>query len=445
MLIGMAALITLMAIIYARVDWYGKKVWEEDKREMAANGEVWDWSAFAPAPVAAEQNIFEAPKMTEWFGDERTIATGPLDKPITNSFAQRFLNPDSTAEIKTEMAAARYVAWSDQFQDDFDTIGMALKRPYARIVADYSRPLAITLPNVSTLSAVVNTLVQRAKCHLILGQSDKAWQELMLLRNLRRMVERQDKFITTEGAWMSREITRHSLQIISTGTELHAWQESQLAALQGELKNDDVIALQADALRCGRAILLCSAENGEIINAQFRTAGDRFWTRVRKRSVSLIIGIAPRGSMYAHAAGLSKSFRIWINALTPADGIIHPGDVSKAFGNWKRAQQGLPLLLQTQTLINEGEIACALERYRLVHGEYPEAPQILVPHFIEKLPRDIINGEPFIYRRTQEGSFLLYSVGWDEKDDGGKIVSTKGQLKHQTFGDWVWKGSLKQE
>jgi hypothetical protein len=142
--------------------------------------------------------------------------------------------------------------------------------------------------------------------------------------------------------------------------------------------------------------------------------------------------------MYEHAANVSRNFRNMINALGTGNGIIRPNDVSKAFAPWKRAQEGLPLLLRTQTLVNEAQIACALERYRLGHGEYPNALDTLAPQFIENLPRDIINGEPLIYRRIEKGSFLLYSVGWNETDDGGKIVLAKGDLQNVTLGDWVW-------
>jgi hypothetical protein len=219
MLICVAGLVTLIAIIYARVNWYGKHEWEDCKREMAAKGEVWDWAAYAPVPVPDDQNIFKAPKMAEWFGDNRGLFEGPLEQRVTNSFAQRYANPDTTAEIKTAAAATSYLAWSEQFQGDFDTIAAGLKRPSARIVADYSQPLSITLPNVATLYVVVKTLTQRANCHLILGQPEKAWPELALLHDLRRMVEGQGKFITTEGDWMRRELARHSLQVIAKGLE----------------------------------------------------------------------------------------------------------------------------------------------------------------------------------------------------------------------------------
>ena len=59
-------------------------------------------------------------------------------------------------------------------------------------------------------------------------------------------------------------------------------------------------------------------------------------------------------------------------------------------------------LAHNQTMVNEAQIVCALERYRLAHGDYPETLVALVPQFIEKLPHDIIGGKPSIYRRTAE-------------------------------------------
>ena len=116
-----------------------------------------------------------------------------------------------------------------------------------------------------------------------------------------------------------------------------------------------------------------------------------------------------------------------------------PRRVGLKCAGWQRIG---PSVLWTQTLVNEAQIACALERYRLAHGEYPAALDTLVPQFIQKLPRDIINGEPLIYRRTDDGSFILYSVGWNETDDGGQIALPKGDVKQLTIGDWVWKNSI---
>jgi hypothetical protein len=92
-----------------------------------------------------------------------------------------------------------------------------------------------------------------------------------------------------------------------------------------------------------------------------------------------------------------------------------------------------------QSSIDLARVACALERYRLAHGEYPETLDILAPQFIAKLPHDIINGQPLHYRRTADGQFVLYSVAWDEKDDGGITVLTKSGSVDREKGDWVWR------
>jgi hypothetical protein len=97
--------------------------------------------------------------------------------------------------------------------------------------------------------------------------------------------------------------------------------------------------------------------------------------------------------------------------------------------NFVRASQ---TLARNQTLANEAFIACGLERYRLARGQYPETLEALVPQFAEKLPHDIIGGQPLKYHRAADGQFVLYSVGWNEKDDGGVPGKTIAE------GDWVW-------
>ena len=63
----LACLATLTGLFYAVENWRGKRAWEKCRRELEAKGEVIDWNAFIPAPVPDEQNIFKAPRMTEWF------------------------------------------------------------------------------------------------------------------------------------------------------------------------------------------------------------------------------------------------------------------------------------------------------------------------------------------------------------------------------------------
>ena len=92
------------------------------------------------------------------------------------------------------------------------------------------------------------------------------------------------------------------------------------------------------------------------------------------------------------------------------------------------------------TGVNMAVIACALERYRLAHGQLPQSLDALVPEYIAKLPHDVINGQPLKYRETPGNRYILYSVGWNAVDDGGVVgVKKNGEDVAPEEGDWVWQ------
>ena len=65
--------------------------------------------------------------------------------------------------------------------------------------------------------------------------------------------------------------------------------------------------------------------------------------------------------------------------------------------------------------------ATALERYRGRHGLYPKTLDELVPEFLKTPATDFMDGEPLRYRLTDDGRFVLYSVGLDCVDNGGEL------------------------
>ena len=102
-----------------------------------------------------------------------------------------------------------------------------------------------------------------------------------------------------------------------------------------------------------------------------------------------------------------------------------------------------------QAQVDLARVACALERFHLAHGNYPETLDALAPQFIAQLPHDLINGQSLHYRRTDDppsqgsgaasGRFILYSIGWNETDEGGEVVLKKSGSVDQEQGDWVWQ------
>jgi hypothetical protein len=88
--------------------------------------------------------------------------------------------------------------------------------------------------------------------------------------------------------------------------------------------------------------------------------------------------------------------------------------------------------------------AIALKRYQLKHGNYPADLNLLVPEFVPAVPLDPVDGQPLRYHQNADGTFILYSVGENGKDDGGDASLEKGVTSSSFFWqndhalDWVW-------
>jgi hypothetical protein len=65
------------------------------------------------------------------------------------------------------------------------------------------------------------------------------------------------------------------------------------------------------------------------------------------------------------------------------------------------------------------KLAFALAAYRADNGSYPAKLAELVPKYVAEVPKDIFNDSDLHYRQEGDG-YLLYSVGVNGKDDGGR-------------------------
>lgn len=68
--------------------------------------------------------------------------------------------------------------------------------------------------------------------------------------------------------------------------------------------------------------------------------------------------------------------------------------------------------------------AIAVERWRDAHnGEIPNSLEALVPSFLPAVPSDPYTGQPLKFKKLAKG-YVVYSVGPDGQDDGGKEQPT---------------------
>ena len=85
--------------------------------------------------------------------------------------------------------------------------------------------------------------------------------------------------------------------------------------------------------------------------------------------------------------------------------------------------------------------AVGLKRYELRHGRPAPSLAALVPEYLDTVPVDFMDGQPLRYRLQEDGTWRLYSIGWDGKDDGGDPTPASPGQKYETPSDgrdWVW-------
>jgi hypothetical protein len=352
-------------------------------------------------------------------------------------------------------AAADYLARSEPLTANFDLIRKALERPYARMDGDYTRPFETPIPNFVRVRTVVQLLAQRAQSNLLLGQPEAAWRDLALIRDLRRLLEAEPegKPMTLVAAMINVAVTGIYAQVVQDGLRLGAWHEPQLVAIQQQLKEVELMRVVSRSFDCERVAACRTLETTAPSDlAKVFSIGSpnaSFWERLQ-HPAGLLLGLAPRGWLFQNMVVCGNLDEMAIESLDATSGVIQPARAETAMQEISTALNGIfpytflarittpnfvramQTVARNQSLVNEAMIACGLERYRLAKGQFPDALESLAPEFLEKVPHDIINGGTLKYRRTTDGGYVVYSIGWNEKDDGG----TPGRNVQE--GDWVW-------
>jgi hypothetical protein len=74
---------------------------------------------------------------------------------------------------------------------------------------------------------------------------------------------------------------------------------------------------------------------------------------------------------------------------------------------------------QNEQIQRNLHIAFALAAYRRDHGRYPVGLDDIAPKYLPAVPIDMFSGKALVYAPSAKG-YLLYSVGVNGKDEGGR-------------------------
>jgi hypothetical protein len=489
----LAAFITLVALLFAEEDWRGGRAWQNYKREMEAKAERFDIARLISPKVPDDQNFAMTPYFAPVFYLPPEVLRQPL-KLVTNivdgqpevramlvtrgtNIARRLPDP----ALQPHHAgwhigsATDLLAWAAAFQGTNSAAsrpkitdpvqaasivlaGLAACEPtlmelqsasqqlYCRFNLPYEKwgnrqVESALMEHLGLIKGLCRLLSLHAEAEMVLSHTGQALKDIDVMFRLDDGLKDEPLLISQFVRLAGMSII---LQSVGEGLAEHRWSETQLRVLQERLQKTDLIASMVRAWYGERDIVTNPTFDRGNINPEGWNMMPRGWVRLEQLNINLAFHDLLRPRIDLAARKINPS-------------VNHSMDLAfKKFSQGSRfriafiqhsifAKMLLSALSHTpqktafaQSEVDMAMLACALERYRLAEGHYPEELNVLAPRFISVLPHDIINGQPLKYRRTDNGKFILYSVGWNEKDDGGVIALGKSKYQDVLQGDWVW-------
>ena len=493
----------MVAAWYGWQDYQGNRQWEETRRDLEARGEELTLAPFIPPPVPDGQNLAFAPlfvRLYQYKVDPKTglttfnpegnnhafetVNTIPYGKggdpfPVKLAFQpwmighaldlakyQKYFRgredfphtpqPQTAAE-DVRLALTRFGPLLDELAQ------AAAKRPLERFPANWTQQPAseIALPQDNLVQKLVITLKLRASVSLALGRTDDALHDIILGLRLRQAVASEP---TSIASLVDDVCLLSLLQPVWEGLAERRWSTPQIAQLQVQFSQMDLIRNFQRSARAERASIMIpfvdDLERSRNLNQlqrfqQITTGGED--DNSIYRWMSLILPIFPKGWFAeAKAVACRMDQQIVIDLVQPGSHRVlarRSEDGVVAFHRLPMLPSTLIVKLflpigtsvvakvaQTQAFVDEAKVACALERYFLAHQVYPDKLDALVPEVLDHLPTDVVDGTPIRYRRTQEGRYRLWEVGWNGTDEGGTVAWENGTTWIDfKQGDWVWQ------
>jgi len=492
LLLGLACLAGLIVLFYAEEDIRGRLAWDQFKAQWEAKGEKFDLAAFIPPMVADDQNFAMTPLISATYGqvlDRNGHRVSPPNTNVVNRLQMPLYGDDGgptnglgnwqkaissnlepwqryyrklalTTNLfpvppQPQTPAADVLLALSKYDATIEELRRAAALPASRFPLNYDseEPWAILLPHLAPAKGCVTVLRLRALAELDAGQSATALADISLALHLTEKL-RSEPFLISQLVRIA--MFQITAQAVWEGLAQHRWTDAQLWELEQQLAALDFVADYQMAMRAENAWQAASTDFLRHHPDQLRSIGYYDFGDDTPRLPDVPPQLIPSGWFYQNK--LSSSKFILENFLPIGD--VRQQTISPALV--KQADKSLRAIRPTpysilckifllgvansprtfasaQATANLARTTCALERFRLAHGKYPETLDVLAPQLIAKVPHDPIGGQPLHYRTTEDGQFILYSVGWNEKDDGGIVALTKGGSVDLDNGDWVWR------
>ncbi len=434
------------------------------KAQLIAQGEILDIDKLAPKRTGNEPD-----------GDEpmRQAVRQMTNDPITRTLWFMFTTTNGVQQFEWSPMTGQHSNILTRIQNGIAEIES--KRPGLLILhqgltnmpadkgADYRNIL-----NYPQVNFVQRRIISQFLHHAIVldayaGRMGDAFTNLITSL---RMAQHHREEWTVENQMVRTAMVKLPLEDLNYGLALHAWDDAQLAELHTHIAAISLVTNVYQALLYERAMGLAyfaeARRNAQIAATNAFTKAyivprpyelkrrlqTTLWSyfaidedelnflKISQQRFELI-----RPNLQSpNWAGVPDQLRNdWEKLFYPATTYSSQLKLNFTAPLYSSMDRGFPTLLFTEARRQQALAAIALERHWLKHGHYPDTLGKLRPGYLSALPLDPINGRPLHYRLNTDGTFTLWSVGMDGKDDGGDAtIPASKRPEPQAARDLVW-------
>ena len=462
-----ACLATLIATLFIVEKYRGRAAWRAYETEAKARGVKLDFADYIPPKIPDAENFASIPLFEAVFraSDAGQPIPNPLKLPVpTRGKLPKFNDPAKQERIDLaawqkffveakllpaagDSAAADVLQALAGFATPLAQLRDAGTRPHCHFPIHWEKAFAAALPHLEILQSASKLFALRLSAHLALGDSAAAYEDFRTGLRLATATAEEPTLI----AGLVRLATVTAMEnAVWGGLAGQQWAEPELRKIEADLAGLDGLKDYLFALGSERG---GSNQMTDMLIGDPRQFAALMPAMAETPSSTWGSSAFPSGWLYQNKVRANHFFDESAARIDPGQRRYFgerpiPSSATHLTSLPARLYYMLFCLsspvveslekrwIQAATVTDQTRLACALERFRLARGAFPQALSELAPDFLPAVPAEIVNGEPYRYRRTDDGSFALHSVGTDLRDDSGVIVPMANASKQA---DWVWR------
>jgi hypothetical protein len=326
-----------------------------------------------------------------------------------------------------------------------------------RVPLNASHGNSMLLPYLATWKNLTQTLGGRVAVELHNGNLAAAWTNVLAATRLTTAWQTEPLEISQ---LVRASCVAINLNIIWQALQTNGWTDEQLSQLQREWESVDFFKALPETAAFGRACAAASCqrereetyEDSEPMLKELLRSPRQAWANLSNRyqrlryrqhgsyevEKELLLYYRNREQQLQQATpvqtwtemrqlpGVTNTAPFTLSKRHPSSTVamLNSRQLSLAWMMYSSPGQGNGLLGRAAVAESHRRLivtSIALERFHNRRGAYPKSLAELAPEFARSPPVDFMDGKPLRYRLTDDGHFLLYSVGLDGVNNGGEM------------------------